>query len=121
MDDEDMVLELIGQVLNHLGYAVKGVKDGESAIQEYKKAKSEDKPYDIVIMDLTIPGGIGGKDAIKSLKEIDPDVKAIVSSGYSNDPIMANYKKYGFAARLGKPYQIETLSATLLQLLNNSS
>ena len=72
-------------------------------------------------MDLTIPGGIGGKEAIESLKIIDPNVKAVVSSGYSNDPIMANYKKFGFAARLGKPYQIETLSATILELMNNNS
>lgn len=117
MDDEEMVLDLVKQILDHLGYKVNCAEDGDKAIRQFKDAKSKNKPFDVVIMDLTIPGGLGGKEVIKTLKEIDPSVKAIVSSGYSNDPIMANYKKYGFAARLSKPYHIETLSSTIQKIM----
>jgi PAS domain S-box-containing protein len=118
MDDEEMVRELSRQFLGHLGYEVEAVPDGESAINSYKKSLSEKNPFKLVVMDLTIPGGMGGKEAIQKLKEIDPNVKAIVSSGYSNDPVLANFRKFGFSAVLAKPYKIETLSSIINQVIN---
>jgi DNA-binding NarL/FixJ family response regulator len=82
----------------------------------YKQARQDDSPFDVVIMDLTIPGGMGGKEALSKLLEIDPSVKAIVSSGYANDPIMSNFEQYGFAGVVPKPYKIEDLSTVLEKL-----
>jgi PAS domain S-box-containing protein len=113
MDDEEMLLQLTSQFLNHLGYQVSTVSDGESAIEAYKKASQEGAPFSVVIMDLTIPGGMGGKETIKKLRQFDPHIRAIVSSGYSNDPVMADFQKYGFQAVLTKPYKIQTLSAVI--------
>ena len=99
-------------MLRSLGVKVDFAKNGEETIEKYKKEQ-----YDLVIMDLTIPGGMGGKDTIRELLNIDPDVRAIVSSGYSNDPVMANYERYGFKAVVVKPYSVEDLSATLRNVL----
>ena len=86
MDDEASLRKMLGRMLKNLGYESEFAKDGAEAIEMYKAAKKSGKPYDAVILDLTIPGGMGGKEAIEKLLEIDPEVKAIVSSGYSNDP-----------------------------------
>ena len=86
-------------------------------LEKFKQAKEADNPYDVVIMDLTIPGGMGGKETLVELRKIDPQVMAIVSSGYANDPIMANYKEYGFAGVVPKPYRIEELSVAVQKLL----
>jgi PAS domain S-box-containing protein len=110
MDDEDIILEMNETMLTELGYQVTTAKDGKEAVELYIQHKKTGAPFDVVIMDLTIPGGIGGEDAIKTLLDFDPNVKAVVSSGYSNDPIMANYKKFGFANVLSKPYQIRELA-----------
>jgi CheY-like chemotaxis protein len=118
MDDENVVLEVAREMLKSIGCDVEIAKDGSTAIDMYKKAKDSGKPFDIVIMDLTIPGGIGGKEAIQKLIEIDPGIKAIVSSGYSTDPIMAEYEKYGFCDVITKPYTIEELSNSLHRVLN---
>ena len=118
MDDEEMLRELSKQFLSHLGYDVETVPDGESAIELFQSAIYANIPFSLVIMDLTIPGGLGGKETIIRLKEIDPKVKAIVSSGYSNDPVLANFKKYGFKAVLTKPYKIETLSSIIAAVMN---
>jgi PAS domain S-box-containing protein len=113
MDDEEMVREIAGKMAKHLGYEVELTPDGLEAIESYKKAKDSDKPFSAVIMDLTIPDGLGGKEAIKELLEIDPKARVIVSSGYSDDPIMANFRKYGFNGVIAKPYKIEELSRAL--------
>jgi CheY-like chemotaxis protein len=118
MDDEEMVRDLSLQFLSFLGYDVETVPDGETAIISYSDAMKKNNPFKLVIMDLTIPGGMGGKEAIQKLKELDPQVKAIVSSGYSNDPVLANFKKFGFSAVLAKPYKIETLSSVISQVIN---
>ena len=83
----------------------------------YKKAKESGNPFDIVIMDLTVPGGMGGKEAIKRLLEIDPGVRAIVSSGYSNDPVMSNFKRYGFKGVVAKPYKMKDLAEVLRRVI----
>jgi PAS domain S-box-containing protein len=119
MDDEEIVLEAASEVLQYLGYTVTTAKDGKEALELYTKALTTD-PFDVVIMDLTIPGGMGGKEAIQELLMLDPGITAIVSSGYSNDPVMANYKKYGFKGVVTKPYTIEELSTTLSETLKDS-
>jgi CheY-like chemotaxis protein len=109
MDDEKMVRELIEKLLIHLGYSVTTVKDGNEAIIEYRNAMASDNPFFAVILDLTVRDGMGGKEAILKLKETDPDVIAIVSSGYFNDPVMENFSDYGFYGSLPKPYQKKEL------------
>jgi len=96
MDDEASLRKMTGRMLENLGYKPEFAKDGAEAIESYKKAMESEKPYDAVILDLTIPGGMGGKDAVKKLLEISPEVKAIVSSGYSDDPVLSNFQEYGF-------------------------
>jgi PAS domain S-box-containing protein len=120
MDDEDFVLKTAKKMILKMGHDVFLAKDGDIAIKEYKKAKVESNPYDIVIMDLTIPGSMGGKSAINELKIFDPQVKAIVSSGYSNDPVMANYRDYGFTAVIPKPYTYEELYEIIYRVLNGN-
>jgi PAS domain S-box-containing protein len=117
MDDEEMVRDVAGKVLTRLGYDVAYACDGAEAIAAYEQALAEGRPFDAVIMDLTIPGGMGGKDAVKRLREIDPALKAIVSSGYSNDPVMAHYAEYGFNGVVSKPYTIKQLSDTIQKVL----
>lgn len=120
MDDEETVRDIAGKLLEHIGYQVEFARDGTETIELYRQAQEHDRPFDAVLMDLTVPGGMGGKEAIKTLIEIDPKVKAIVSSGYSNDPILANFRQYGFKGCIVKPYQIEELSTTLQSVLGES-
>jgi PAS domain S-box-containing protein len=104
MDDEEIVRKVSGEILKEMGYEVELASDGEEAIRLYKTAMASSRPFDAVIMDLTVPGGMGGKEAIQKLREADPEVKAVVSSGYSQDPIMARYKEYGFCEVIAKPF-----------------
>ena len=94
------------------------VVDGVAAIDAYTKAEGSEEPFDIVIMDLTVPGGMGGKEAITELLKINPDILAVVSSGYSNDPIMAQYKEYGFSGVIAKPYRASELTSLIQALLS---
>jgi PAS domain S-box-containing protein len=121
MDDEEVVRDVIGDLLAILGYEVEFAEDGSKVIELYKKAEESKAPYDAVIMDLTVPGGMGGKESIQELIQIDPEVKAIVSSGYSNDPVMANFRKHGFSGVVAKPFKIEELSKVLHQAITERS
>jgi PAS domain S-box-containing protein len=113
MDDDELVCEVADGLISSLGYDVKCVHNGEEALTSYQEAQKSGRPFDAVIMDLTIIGGMGGKEAIVELKKIDPQVKAIVSSGYSTDPIMSDPQKYGFLGVIAKPYRLEDLSRIL--------
>lgn len=109
MDDEEIVRYTSAIMLESFGYTVDDADNGEEALEKYVAANEEGNPYDVVIMDLTIPGGMGGKEAVLRLKAIDSKAKVIVSSGYSTDPVMANYGDYGFSGRIVKPFRIEDL------------
>lgn len=117
MDDEEQVREIVGEMLSHLGYEPDYAKDGSEAIELYQKAMRNGNPYAALIIDLTIAGGMGGKEAIVKLLQIDPGVKAIVSSGYSNDPVMAEYTAYGFSGVVTKPFDMEQLSRVLHDII----
>lgn len=118
MDDEEIILEVTARLISHLGYQADTTRDGTEAVEYYRLAKEGGRPYDAVIMDLTVPGGVGGKEAIRKLIAIDSRVKAIVSSGYSNDEVMANYTKYGFRGVVVKPFKLEELSHVLDQVVS---
>lgn len=121
MDDEEFIREATGAVLEHLGYTYEFASDGAQAVKIYQQAQQRGRTFDAVILDLTVPGGVGGSESIKELLAIDPQVKAIVSSGYSHDPIMANYRDYGFAGVVAKPFTIEEMSKTLNQLIQHTN
>jgi PAS domain S-box-containing protein len=120
MDDDVMLREVAGAMLTNIGYEVGFAKDGSEAIALYAGARDSSRPFDAVIMDLTIPGGMGGKEAIIKISAIDPHVKAIVSSGYSQDDIMANFREHGFSAVITKPYKITDLSSTLHKVITGN-
>jgi PAS domain S-box-containing protein len=117
MDDEEMIRDLLHNGLSEVGYEIELAADGTEAIEKYAEAEKSGEQFDAVILDLTIPGGMGGKETIKKLLKIDPNVKAIASSGYANDRVMANFKKYGFSGVITKPYRVAELEKILRNLV----
>jgi PAS domain S-box-containing protein len=113
MDDDEMILSVVRAMLEFSGYEVVEVEDGETAIAVYKKALESGGRFDAVLIDLTIRGGLGGKEAIARLRSLDPGIRAIVSSGYASDPIMSDYRSYGFCGVIPKPYRAQELTATI--------
>ena len=118
MDDDQTVREIVTAMLTVIGCSVEEAGDGKEAIALYTKAQKDGVPFDSVIMDLTIPGGMGGKEAIAALLALDPKARVVVSSGYANDPIMANYKKYGFHGFLPKPFKMDDLNKVIATVIN---
>jgi len=118
MDDEEPIRLLAKEMLSHCGYQCALAKNGHEAIDCFQQAHDKGTPFSAVILDLTVPGSMGGKEAILRLREIDPQVIAFVSSGYSNDPIMANYHSYGFHGVITKPYSLIGLSTILHRSLS---
>ena len=119
MDDESALRDIAGEMLGHMGYEVEFARDGAEAIKMYSEAAASKKPFDVVIMDLTIPDGMGGAEAVRNLREIDPGVKAIVSSGYANDlhPIIKDFKKYDFSGVIAKPFDVDELVRVIESVL----
>jgi two-component system, cell cycle sensor histidine kinase and response regulator CckA len=117
MDDEEPVREVASEMLRSLGYRVETVRDGAEAVTAYRQALAAGEPFDAVITDLTVPAGMGGKETVRRLLEIDPQAKVIVSSGYGTDPIMSDYAEYGFTEIMPKPYRLADLSKTLQEVL----
>ena len=115
MDDQEPILKMVERMLKRMGYKTSLALDGEQAIEMYKESQSSGSIFDLVILDLTVPGGLGGTKTLTELLKIDPKVKAIASSGYSNDPIMANFEDYGFCGVIPKPYTKNQLA----EVLNN--
>lgn len=113
MDDEAFIRDLAMGILSHLGYELTFAREGSEAIEAYRMALEQGKRFDAVILDLTVAEGMGGKECIRELRKIDPDVRAIVSSGYTSDPIMTDPQRFGFSAFIAKPYNIQTLSTIL--------
>lgn len=121
MDDDKLVLEVLGLMLKRLGYTIQTAEDGRAAINAYTRAAGGKRPFSAVILDLTIPGGMGGDEAAAHLKAIDPDVKLIVSSGYANNAIMARYSKHHFDAVLPKPYRIQEVGEIMAKVLKSAA
>lgn len=117
VDDDVLVLQAVEAMLENLGYEVELAADGEEAVAKYIKARQSGRPFDLVIMDLIIQDGMGGEEATGKLLEVDPQARVIVSSGYSNDPILSDYRRYGFTDALAKPYSLEELSQQLQRIL----
>lgn len=119
MDDEPLILDTACAMLKALGYGCAFAKDGAEAVAMYRTARNTKAPYDVVILDLTVPGGIGGREAMQKLLALDPHAVGIVSSGYSNDPVMADHLQYGFKGCIAKPYNAETLGRVIHDTMNN--
>jgi CheY-like chemotaxis protein len=117
MDDEDSVRQVASKMIALLGYESAGARDGNEAIAMWQRARAESNPFDLAIMDLTVPGGLGGREATRRLLELDPGAKVVVSSGYSDDPVMASYREHGFGDVLAKPYRVADVSRVLAALL----
>lgn len=117
MDDEEMIRQIAQKQLSLLGHHAVLVADGEAAINKYQELQTNGTPVDIVMMDLTIPGGMGGREASKILLQLDPEAKIIVVSGYSNDPLMAHYREYGLSAAVIKPFDLGRLKKAIEESL----
>ncbi len=121
MDDEEVIRRLAGSILDYLGYEVELAANGEEAIEKFQNARDSGEPYSLLIMDLTVPGAMGGRETMELLLRIDPGARAIVSSGYSNDPVLADYRKYGFSGVVKKPYSVAELSRIVYEVITASS
>jgi CheY-like chemotaxis protein len=117
MDDEQIILDVTLEVLKFLGYDVMFAQDGAEAVRLYAAEKAAGVPFDVVILDLSIPEGMGGKETIAKLLEIDPAVKAVVSTGYTHDPVVQEYSRFGFSGKLAKPYKINDMKDLLENLV----
>lgn len=118
MDDEESILDVMSQMLRRRGFEVTCVRDGADAITAYRRALTDGAGFDVVVMDLSVPGGLGGREAIHLLREIDPGVRALASSGHSNDPVMMRPTEHGFVGVLPKPYSIAELVSAIEDALS---
>ena len=117
MDDEELVRKVAAELLRTLGHEVELAEHGEAALRKFRDARQAGTPFDLVILDLTIRGGSGGAETMRELLRIDPGARAVVSSGYSDDSVVAAYRKHGFRACLKKPYSLEQLRRTIASVL----
>ncbi|HEU5078350.1 MAG TPA: ATP-binding protein [Opitutaceae bacterium] len=117
MDDDNSIRRIAGMLLQRLGFDHVVVSDGRAAVDAYAKALRTGRPFDAVILDLTVPGGMGGREAMEKLLEIDPTVRAIVSSGYSSDPVLSDFQAHGFKAMVPKPYNVVDLAKCIHEVV----
>lgn len=117
MDDEEGVRETLAEILRLNGFEVETARDGNEALEKFRKALSEGRPFGLVILDLTVPGGLGGREILPRLKELDPEVRTVVASGYSQDPVMENFREHGFDGALLKPFTARDLIETISRIL----
>jgi CheY-like chemotaxis protein len=118
MDDEEMIREFATEVLHNMGYEAVIASNGAKAIELYRSAMESGHPFDVAILDLTIPDGMGGKEAVQKLLDIDPEIKAIVSSGFPEDSVVTDFQRYGFRGAIEKPYDFEELRDLLSKLMS---
>ncbi len=117
MDDESSIHRTVGRALQMLNYQVECTYDGATAVQAYRAALAEGVPFDLIIADLTVPGGLGGKEMMGRLLRLDPQVRAIVTSGYPDDPVVAHPGEHGFVDRLVKPFELQVLAETVARVM----
>ena len=117
MDDEELVREVVADLLEGAGYTVESTNDGAEANERFRSAKQSRQPFDLVILDLTVRSGMSGKETFRKLLQIDPGIKANVFSGYSDDPVMSNYREYGFGDVVPKRYKSTTLSKAIQRVI----
>jgi len=117
MDDEEVVREVASQMLEHLGYEIQLARDGREALEQYRRAKEDGAPFDAVLLDLTVRGGMGGKEAVKELLAMDPAARTIVMSGYSRDRAISHYEEFGFLSVIKKPFEMEDLGQVLHRVI----
>ena len=118
MDDEVFIRTIGNEILVHLGYDVTLTRDGNETVLVYKQEKRAGRPFDVVILDLTMKGGIGGKEVLREILSVDPDVRAIISSGYTDDPVLSDYVSFGFRGAITKPYNINQLREILKEVMS---
>jgi CheY-like chemotaxis protein len=117
MDDEPLVRRAAESILRHLGYDVIAVADGAEALVKVREAREDGSPIDVAVLDLTVPGGVGGADAVEAIHDLDPELAAVVSSGYSSDPVMASYRTHGFIGVAAKPYTTTDLARAVYEAM----
>jgi len=117
MDDEEGIRDVAGKILEHLNCDAELAANGEEAMALFQKARESGRPFDLLILDLSIPGGMSGLDTMKQLQGIDPDVKAVLSTGYSDDPIVEDFRQLGFLGIMPKPYRIDDIREILTRLV----
>ncbi len=117
MDDDETVKEIAGEMLRHLGYEVESASDGLEAIKAYVQARRMGRPFSAVLMDLTVRGGMGGREAARKLLELDQEARVIAASGYATDPVMSDYRQYGFSSVVQKPFKLKELRAAFWNAL----
>lgn len=118
MDDEEVIRNLLARILEVLSYTSHCVADGNAAVESYVEAAQAGEPFDVVILDLTIPGGMGGEETLAELYKVDPKVRALVSSGYSASGVFSGYESHGFIGSIAKPYNIRDLADALSKALS---
>ncbi|GAB6063786.1 PAS domain-containing protein [Deferrisoma palaeochoriense] len=120
MDDEEMLRDVLCEVLEDMGYQVEATADGEEAVERYREEREAGRPFDLVILDLTVPAGVGGQEALRRIREFDPGVRAVASSGYASDPVLANPGEHGFAGSVAKPYRLDELDRVIRSILGRA-
>ncbi len=121
MDDEESVLTIAGQTLEEMGYTVDYAIEGKEAVELFQRALERGERYAAVILDLNVPGGMGGVVTLAKLRAFDPAVKAFVCSGYENDPVMIDYAAHGFCGAIAKPFRYEDMVAAFRQVFGQAT